>query len=282
MIEIIGEFNTAKCFTGQIEDVAREQIKQVCDTEAFASSKIRIMPDVHAGKGCTIGTTMTITDKIVPAMVGVDIGCGMYTVALGKVDIDLEKMLGDMLEDNELGIDISALDINEYAKMGKAVTVKSKRTVGSEFADITYIEADQTAIMVSLMRFIAGMLKDPEADIMGTLMGSSLGENQMVSGFVDGIAEDIDNMSVDQTVEWMYKIFFRERPIVEETQEEEYLPTIIYKPKNNFSGAGIFVAILILVLGELIYIKEKVRINRFVKRKLEDFKDMKKRINQEV
>ena len=69
MIEIIGQFNTAKCFTGQLEDVAREQIKTVCDTEAFKSSKIRIMPDVHAGKGCTIGTTMTIVDKIVPSMV---------------------------------------------------------------------------------------------------------------------------------------------------------------------------------------------------------------------
>ena len=92
MIEIIGEFNTAKCFTGRLEDAAFEQIKNVCDTEAFASSKIRIMPDVHAGKGCTIGTTMTITDKIVPSMVGVDIGCGMYTVYLGNVDIDFEKI----------------------------------------------------------------------------------------------------------------------------------------------------------------------------------------------
>ena len=49
------------------------------------------MPDVHAGKGCTIGTTMTIVDKVVPNMVGVDIGCGMYTVNLGRVDIDLQK-----------------------------------------------------------------------------------------------------------------------------------------------------------------------------------------------
>lgn len=92
MIEIKGKFNNAKCFTNQIEDVAREQIKQICDTEAFANSKIRIMPDVHAGKGCTIGTTMTITDKIVPSMVGVDIGCGMFTVYLGKIDVDFEKI----------------------------------------------------------------------------------------------------------------------------------------------------------------------------------------------
>ena len=92
MIEIIGQYNTAKCFTGQLEDGAREQIKSVCDTEAFASSKIRIMPDVHAGKGCTIGTTMTITDKIVPSMVGVDIGGGMYTVYLGQIEVDFEKI----------------------------------------------------------------------------------------------------------------------------------------------------------------------------------------------
>ena len=92
MIEIIGNFNTARVFATTLEDGAREQIKTVCDTEAFAASKIRIMPDVHAGKGCTIGTTMTVTDKIVPAMVGVDIGCGMYTVYLGNIDIDFEKV----------------------------------------------------------------------------------------------------------------------------------------------------------------------------------------------
>jgi len=92
MIEIIGQFNTAKCFATTVEEGAIAQIKAVCDAKGFAASKIRIMPDVHAGKGCTIGTTMTITDKIVPAMVGVDIGCGMHTVALGDVAIDFEKL----------------------------------------------------------------------------------------------------------------------------------------------------------------------------------------------
>ncbi len=91
MIEIVGKFNTAICYTDTLEPTAYSQIETVCNEEAFANSKIRIMPDVHAGKGCTIGTTMTIVDKVVPNMVGVDIGCGMYTVNLGKVDIDLEK-----------------------------------------------------------------------------------------------------------------------------------------------------------------------------------------------
>ena len=92
MIEIIGQYNTAKCFATTVDEGTVEQIRQVCDTEAFANCKIRIMPDVHAGKGCTIGTTMTVTDKIVPAMVGVDIGCGMYTVYLGKIEVDFEKL----------------------------------------------------------------------------------------------------------------------------------------------------------------------------------------------
>ncbi len=91
MIQIVGKFNTAVCYTDTLEPTAFEQIESVCNEEAFANSKIRIMPDVHAGKGCTIGTTMTITDKVVPNMVGVDIGCGMYTVSLGKAEIDLEK-----------------------------------------------------------------------------------------------------------------------------------------------------------------------------------------------
>ena len=91
MIEIIGGFNTAICYANEIEPTAYTQILSVCNEKAFGNSKIRIMPDVHAGKGCTIGTTMTIVDKVVPNMVGVDIGCGMYTVKLGKVNIDLAQ-----------------------------------------------------------------------------------------------------------------------------------------------------------------------------------------------
>ena len=91
MIQIDGKFNTAICYTDTLEPNAYSQIEAVCNEEAFKDSKIRIMPDVHAGKGCTIGTTMTVVDKVVPNMVGVDIGCGMYTVSLGKADIDFEK-----------------------------------------------------------------------------------------------------------------------------------------------------------------------------------------------
>ena len=92
MLEIKGKINTAICYASVIEEEAIEQIRRMCDYEFTAGSRIRIMPDVHAGKGCTIGTTMTVTDKAVPNIVGVDIGCGMYTVNLGKRDIDFAKL----------------------------------------------------------------------------------------------------------------------------------------------------------------------------------------------
>lgn len=92
MFEIKGKVNTAICYAKVCEDEAIEQIKRMCDYEITKDSRIRIMPDVHAGAGCTIGTTMTIKDKVVPNVVGVDIGCGMYVVRLGKQDIDFKQL----------------------------------------------------------------------------------------------------------------------------------------------------------------------------------------------
>ena len=92
MFEIKGKVNTALCYATVVEDEAIEQIRRMCDYSFAEGSKIRIMPDVHAGKGCTIGTTMTVAGKAVPNVVGVDIGCGMYTVELGKAAVDFEKV----------------------------------------------------------------------------------------------------------------------------------------------------------------------------------------------
>ena len=92
MFEIKGKVSAALCYARVVEDEAIEQIRRMCDYDFTAGSRIRIMPDVHAGKGCTIGTTMTVTDKAVPNIVGVDIGCGMYTVDLGKAGLDLERL----------------------------------------------------------------------------------------------------------------------------------------------------------------------------------------------
>lgn len=89
---IEGKRNIAISYAKVIDEGAANQIRRMCDYEFTDGSKIRIMPDVHAGKGCTIGTTMTVTDKVVPNIVGVDIGCGMYCLKLAEKDIDLSKV----------------------------------------------------------------------------------------------------------------------------------------------------------------------------------------------
>lgn len=92
MIEVAGKYNTAKIFTDNADKETISQIIELCNQEFVANSKIRIMPDCHAGKGCVIGFTANLGDKIIPNIVGVDIGCGMCTVNLGKDNIDLNKL----------------------------------------------------------------------------------------------------------------------------------------------------------------------------------------------
>ena len=92
MTLIEGKYASAKVFASVLEDEAAEQIRTLCDQPFARGSRIRIMPDVHAGTGCTIGTTMTIADKLAPNLVGVDIGCGMETVKLAGRRLELQKL----------------------------------------------------------------------------------------------------------------------------------------------------------------------------------------------
>lgn len=92
MIELKGNYNEAKIFTDIVDETSISQILLLLNQKFAAGSKIRLMPDVHAGAGCTIGTTMTITDKAVPNLVGVDIGCGMETIRLKEKHIELQKL----------------------------------------------------------------------------------------------------------------------------------------------------------------------------------------------
>ncbi|NBK80719.1 RNA-splicing ligase RtcB [Listeria monocytogenes] len=94
MLTLKGKYNEAKVYTDNVDDNTIGQIITLCNQPFAKDSKIRIMPDTHGGKGCVIGTTMTIQDKIVPNLVGVDIGCGLYVVKLkpGKLKMDFDKL----------------------------------------------------------------------------------------------------------------------------------------------------------------------------------------------
>ena len=92
MLELYGKYASAKVFSDLVGENAVSQIIELCSSPVAKDSKIRIMPDVHAGKGCTIGTTMTVTDKAIPNVVGVDIGCGMDTVFFDDENIDFQAL----------------------------------------------------------------------------------------------------------------------------------------------------------------------------------------------
>lgn len=89
---IKGKYDKAVVYTENIEETAIEQIKEYLDQECFKGTNTRVMPDTHSGKGCVIGFTSRLNGYIVPNLIGVDIGCGVLSVNLGKIDIDLEAL----------------------------------------------------------------------------------------------------------------------------------------------------------------------------------------------
>ena len=152
MIEVIGKFNTAICYTNHLEEAAYRQIQSVCDQPAFAGCKLRIMPDVHAGMGCTIGTTMTIRDKIVPGMVGVDIGCGMETVKLAEKQIDFAALDALIREKIPSGRDVRQLhhplnyeiDLNELRCSPYVNLSRARLSLGTLGGGNHFIEVDRS------------------------------------------------------------------------------------------------------------------------------------------
>ena len=152
MITIQGLYNTAVCYTSELEELAANQIKAVCDQPEFAGCKIRIMPDVHAGKGCTIGTTMTIQDKIVPGMVGVDIGCGMETVELAEREIDFAKLDALIRERIPYGREVrdtmhalnAEIDLTQLCCADQVNLNRAMRSIGTLGGGNHFIEVDRS------------------------------------------------------------------------------------------------------------------------------------------
>jgi len=152
MIKVEGKHNTAICYTNELDSASLKEIQAVCDWEEFADSKIRIMPDVHAGMGCTIGTTMTITDKIVPGMVGVDIGCGMETVKIAEKEMDYAAL--DALIRNEIpcGWEVrknyhpfnSEIDLDMLRVAGEVKLERARRSIGTLGGGNHFIEVGRS------------------------------------------------------------------------------------------------------------------------------------------
>ena len=151
MIELEGKYNTAKVYTDVVDQSAISQVIELLNQEFTAGRRIRMMPDIHAGAGCTIGTTMTISDKIVPNLVGVDIGCGMETAILKEDHIDLERLDAIIRERVPSGFEIrtsahryaGAVDLGKLRCVKHVDLLRAEKSVGTLGGGNHFIEADR-------------------------------------------------------------------------------------------------------------------------------------------
>lgn len=151
MVEIREKYGIAKVFTDTLEPSVEGQIRTFCDQTYSAESTIRIMPDVHAGKGCTIGTTMTVKDKICPNIVGVDIGCGMLTVKLKEKRIDLPKLDSFIRCNIPYGRDVRDRSLRSHGRLNiydlrcvKRIDIRrAKESIGTLGGGNHFIEIDK-------------------------------------------------------------------------------------------------------------------------------------------
>lgn len=149
MIEIKGRFADAIVYAKTVEDSALEQIKLLCSQEFVKNAKIRIMPDVHTGTGCVIGFTANLGEMVIPNIVGVDIGCGMLCVKLGKVDMDFEKLDDTVRKYVPCGKNVNEGRIVRYPKLQEMHcyrnlkdTKRIERSIGSLGGGNHFIEID--------------------------------------------------------------------------------------------------------------------------------------------
>ena len=151
VIELQGKFNTAKVFTDIVDSASIAQVIELCNEEFTVGSRIRLMPDIHAGAGCTIGTTMTITDKVVPNLVGVDIGCGMETIRIKENHIELQKLDKLIYEKIPSGFAIrnkahryfNQIDLEKLCCAKHVDLLRAEKSVGTLGGGNHFIEADK-------------------------------------------------------------------------------------------------------------------------------------------
>lgn len=151
MFEVQGKYNSAKIFTDVADESAIAQVIELCNQEFTAGSRIRLMPDIHAGAGCTIGTTMTITDKVVPNLVGVDIGCGMETCRVRESHMELQKLDKLIYEKIPSGFNIrsdahrylSQIDLTELCCAKHIDLPRAEKSIGTLGGGNHFIEVDR-------------------------------------------------------------------------------------------------------------------------------------------
>ena len=152
--------------------------------------------------------------------------------------IDPESLVKELIGEIDLdGVTLPELDLKQFGTIGTLVPAQTKRTQAGQPMTIQYLQSDKTGVIITLLRYVVEIMKTPGNEgIVDSFMNASGEENDMFATYSEGIGEQLAAMSVDETVEWLYKLFFRERVTVEEP-EEEYTPTVIYTEEKKIDWA---------------------------------------------
>lgn len=161
MIELNGKYANAKIFTDLVDQASISQVIELLNQPFVEGSKVRMMPDIHAGAGCTIGTTMTIRDKVCANLVGVDVGCGMLCVRIKKKEIDFDRLdevirkyvpsgfaIRNKLHDYADSIDLSKLRCKEHVDIDRAYKSIGTLGGGNHFIELSVDEEGRYYLIV--------------------------------------------------------------------------------------------------------------------------------------
>ena len=175
------------------------------------------------------------------------------------MQLDTDKIMADLMGGLDLGVKLPELDLQQFGYMGTLVPAQTRRTQLTQPMTIQYLQADQAAVLVTLFRYLVQIMKTPGNEgIVDSFMATN-GDNELFANYSSDIGSQLAAMSVDETIEWLYKIFFRERATVQENNLEDYTPTIIYKEEKDINWWAVLgVTVAVAAVGVAIaYINRK-------------------------
>ena len=175
---------------------------------------------------------------------------GVDFSALGS--LDMTDLLSGFFKDVPAQLDFSTLDLTQFAGMGTLVTHESKRVTGGKSVKIDYVKPDQTAVLITLLRWAVDLVRNPDnADLLSGMME---GDDMPATfqQFSAGIGDQFAEMTTDETIEWLYQLFFRERATKNIPEDDGYEPHIIFSPEGGHALRNtLLVAGAVLLLGAI-------------------------------
>ena len=190
--------------------------------------------------------------------------------------LNIQKMINDFIKNADVGFTLPEIDLNQFQGMGQLASVTSRRTMGGSQIMIYAVDSDQTAVLITLLRYLVSVMKAPgNENLLMSFISSSgaTGEEDVLTSYLVSLNEEINAMSVDETIEWLYDIFFAERVVVTEPPEEEYTPTIIYEDTSKQDSPVLLIILLLIAFAEVAFIRNKNRIANYTNRNKGNKKD---------